>query len=332
MADKRKMSERKIKVVAIVLFSLTLLCALVFIGRYLYLKYSFVNGSTAVVSENLIGKAPESTSENSVNTLSNSAEEKEAESEKETENFSEKVTEKVSSKPSEKVTEKAAESFSVNPTEKATVKATEKPTEKATDSDKTDIENSTIDSGIKNNSPTLELYKKHPSDNEEFEVFNMLPGDTVTKYFCVKISHDGDVTLRFNAEVTEQTKNLADVLYIKITHLDRGTVLYNGTFADMDINGYAELFKASSQTQSTAYYQITVNLPTSVKNEHQAAMLKADFNWYVSDGQQSLTTPKTGDNSNILLYVVLCACSLAFILVLIFFRRRSKEEDNQNEA
>lgn len=61
-------------------------------------------------------------------------------------------------------------------------------------------------------SPTLELYKRHASDNEAFDVSNMVPGDKVTKDFTVRIHHNDPLTLYFKAEVTEQTKKLGDVL------------------------------------------------------------------------------------------------------------------------
>ncbi len=316
MADKKVMSESKFKAVAAVLFSLTLLCAVIFVGRYFYLKYSFINSATAVVSQNLIGKAPESSKDDSVNVLGNKVEETQAVTETTAENVSENITDKAEVK-AEANSQSTSESF-----------VSEMQTSSGTDF----TSNTPIGSDVKDNAPMLELYKKHPTDNEKFEVQNMLPGDEITKYFCVKISHKSDVTLGFNAEMTEETKRLSDVLFIKITHIENGNVLYNGTFADMNINGYSELFKADGNTESTAYYKITVTLPTSVKNEHQAAMLKADFNWYVADGEESLTTPKTGDSSNIIWYIVISACSLAFVLFLIFFRRRSKEDDEQLEA
>lgn len=57
----------------------------------------------------------------------------------------------------------------------------------------------------------LELYQGKPSDNQKFEVLNMLPGDSVTQYFCIKAYHNADITLYFNAEVTEETKSLSNV-------------------------------------------------------------------------------------------------------------------------
>lgn len=140
--------------------------------------------------------------------------------------------------------------------------------------------------------PVLELYEGHPGDNEPFKVDNMLPGDLVTRYFCVKAYHTGEIELMFRANVTEQTKSLGDVLHIKVTHLDSGRVLCDAAFSDVQGQSFAQALIAGGQGESTAYYQIDVSMDTSVGNEYQAAMLKADFEWYV-EGEQPVPTEST---------------------------------------
>ncbi len=178
---------------------------------------------------------------------------------------------------------------------------------------------------------TISLYKGQPDDNERFKVENMFPGDTEVRYYQVKVNHRGEISLFFKAEVTEQTKALGDVLNIKITHLETGKVLYDGTFNNMSADGYSELLPKSSTRETTAYYKIEVSLPTSVGNEHQAAMLEADFHWYVKD-EGELEPPPTGDNSNIVLWTVLGASSAALILLLILVRRKKDEDEEEDYA
>lgn len=172
---------------------------------------------------------------------------------------------------------------------------------------------------------SIELYKGKASDNEKFTVNNMLPGDTEIKYFAVKVNHHKNVDVFFNAEVTEQTKALGEVLHIKVTHLENEKVLYDGTFADLNKDGYSELFATNNSTETVAYYKIEVSLPTSVGNEHQQAKLMADFNWSVLD-TDALDSPQTGDTSNIVLWFVLMLSSLAMMIILLFFRRKIEEE------
>ncbi len=177
---------------------------------------------------------------------------------------------------------------------------------------------------------SIELYKGKTSDNEKFTAENMLPGDNETKYFAVRVNHHKNVDVFFNAEVTEQTKALGEVLHIKVTHLENDNVIYNGSFADMNKDGYSELFATDSSTETIAYYKIEVSLPTSTGNEYQAASLLADFNWYVTD-TDALDSPQTGDTSNIMLWFIIMLCSLGMIIILLFSKRKEKEDENAKQ-
>ena len=174
----------------------------------------------------------------------------------------------------------------------------------------------------------LELYAGRPDANQRFEVSNMLPGDSETKYFCVKAYHDADIDLFFRADVSEQTKSLGDVLHSKVTHPDTGRVLCDAPFSEIDGQKVSELLTANAEGETTAYYQIDVSLDTSEGNEYQAARLAADFEWYVED-EGGLTPPQTGDTTNLTLWITLAASSLLLILLLLLTRRRKEEGQHE---
>ena len=125
--------------------------------------------------------------------------------------------------------------------------------------------------------------------------------------------------------MTEQTKNLGDVLHIRVTHLETGKVLCDAPFAEVNGKEFPELLKSNNEKATTAYYQIDVSLDTSVGNEYQAAKLTADFKWYVKD-EGSLTPPQTGDNTNITLWIVLAVSSFLLMLLLLWKRRKEDEQ------
>ncbi len=202
---------------------------------------------------------------------------------------------------------------------------TEQPTDR-TETEATAPTEST-EANAEDKAVVLALYKGQASDNESFQVQNLLPGDTEVKHFALKVSHHADVTVYFNAEITEQTKSLADVLHIKVTRMENGRVIYDGTWADMNTAGYGETLTATQSTETVAYYKIEVSLPTTAGNEYQGAKLTADFTWTVKD-TDALDPPPTGDNSPITLYFTVMCCSLAVIMILLFFRRREKEDKN----
>ncbi len=188
-------------------------------------------------------------------------------------------------------------------------------------------ENSLIDAaGQQQTAAAIALYKGQPTDNEKFQAQNMFPGDTEMKYFAVQVRHHADVTLYFQAEITGQTKQIADVLHIKVTRQENGKVIYDGTFADLNPGGYGELLAADQSTETVAYYKIEVSLPTSVGNEYQAAQLTADFSWFVKD-TGPLDSPKTGDHNRIILGAVIMCGSLAVLFLLFFIKHREKERE-----
>ncbi len=171
----------------------------------------------------------------------------------------------------------------------------------------------------------ITLYQSKPEDNRPFKALGMLPGDSVTQYYCVKVTHSENVAVFFGTEITAQTKALANVLNITVTHLDTGKVLYTGPLSGISNDGYGEPFNANNKKETVAYYKIDVSLPTSAGNEYQDAMLECDFTWFVKDAE-SLDQPVLGDNGSIYLFAALAVFSAALLILLIFARRKYKEE------
>ncbi|MDO4618572.1 MAG: LPXTG cell wall anchor domain-containing protein [Clostridia bacterium] len=129
----------------------------------------------------------------------------------------------------------------------------------------------------------VELYRGNAEGNLSFRVMDMLPGDIETKTYNIKVHHHANLKVYFTAVVMDETKNLSDILNIKVTHVENNNVIYDGSFADMTMDGYEEYFYASQGKITVATYKIEVSLPTSAGNEYQSAMLKADFMWFVKD-------------------------------------------------
>lgn len=172
----------------------------------------------------------------------------------------------------------------------------------------------------------LELYKSKPEDNEKFEVENMLPGDTVTRYFCVRVNHGEALDLYFTADITGQTKQLGDVLEIKVTRVGEDTALCDLPFSEADGREYKTSVAENGGGVTDVYYRIDVSLDTSVGNEYQAAGLTADFKWFVKD-ESGLVSPGTGDTSITVLWALLAASSAALIILLPVYRKGDKKRE-----
>ena len=168
---------------------------------------------------------------------------------------------------------------------------------------------------------TLSLYGGKPEDNAPFNVVNMLPGDAVTQNYNVRVSHSGDVTVRLRAIIRPGYEKLAEVLMLRV-ELPAGETLYDGLMRDMPRSVNHKL-TASGSTTSDLEYELTAYLDTSVGNEYQNQELVADFHWWVEGKEQShLDSPKTGDDSRIVIFAVAAAAASIAVIILPVWRRR----------
>lgn len=175
----------------------------------------------------------------------------------------------------------------------------------------------------------IELYNKQPEDNTPFNVGNMFPGDSETKYFRVQVSYCNKVTVHYKAAVREGYEKLAEVLKVKVKLLTTGETMYDGLMRDMPDSVTYKLASAKSTTDEL-YYEITAYLDTGVGNEYQNKDLIADFSWWVEETGNLEPSPKTGDNANILLWICLAAVSGSVMIFLLFARRRREEEETND--
>lgn len=214
---------KRLKIATIVLAVLLVLSAGGLAARYLYLYFTSPAQTTAEVPNNLIGEEPENSSEENSGASDGAA------------------------SPSETVSSDEENESGLS----------------SSDNGESDTADDTSGAGSNENSPpaadkppasVLELYAGRPDANQKFEVSHMLPGDSVTKYFCIRAYHDTDIPLFFKTDVTEQTKSLGDVLHIQVTHMDTGKVLCDAPFSEVDGQEFSELLAKNAQEETTAYY------------------------------------------------------------------------------
>mgnify|MGYP002538091989 FL=1 len=174
---------------------------------------------------------------------------------------------------------------------------------------------------------TIELYNKQAEENTPFQVGNMFPGDSETKYFRVRVSYHDKITVHYKATVRPGYEKLAEVLKVRVNLLSTGETMYDGLMRDMPESLTHKLASKKSTTDEL-YYEITAYLDTSVGNDYQNKDLIADFKWWVEETGNLDDSPQTGDTSNILLWAVLAAGSLGMIIILLVTRRRKEDEEN----
>lgn len=172
----------------------------------------------------------------------------------------------------------------------------------------------------------LYLHSRNEGDNTPFRAVNMFPGDTEVKYFCVRVSHKGNVTVRYHADIRNGYEKLAEVLRCRVVLLSTGEVLYDGLMRDMP-ESINHPLDTDTPVISELYYEIDAYLDTSVGNEYQNKDLVADFRWWVEE-VDNLDIPQTGDGG-VAIYVGLAAASL--LLIVFLWKRGRKEEADCGE-
>lgn len=176
----------------------------------------------------------------------------------------------------------------------------------------------------------LSLHNKATEDNVPFQAVNMFPGDAETNYFCVQVSYQEGVTVRFGADIRSGYEKFAEVLKCKVVLLSTGEILYDGLMKDMPASLDHYLYSAEGTT-SELYYEITAYLDTSVRNEYQNKALVADLHWWVDGEEQEhlIEAPKTGDEANMHLYAGLWITSLCMLLLL--WTKAKKEVQHESK-
>lgn len=171
----------------------------------------------------------------------------------------------------------------------------------------------------------MKLYNRQPEDNIPFEVENMLPGDSETKYFGVQVSYCNALTVNFRATVRDGYEKLAEVMKIRIKLLSTDEIVYDGLMRDMPSCVTYKLYSEKDTTEEF-YYEITAYLDTSVGNEYQNKSLIADFNWSVEEVSNLVSPPRTGSMTHMAAWCDL-AVSSAFVIVILLIARKRKEDD-----
>lgn len=178
------------------------------------------------------------------------------------------------------------------------------------------------------------IITQKPEKNRPFKVNNMLPGDSETKNYQVSVSYEGDIIVRYHADIRAGYEKLAEVLMVRVRLLDTDECMYDGLMRDMpeSLNHRLETNKI---TQSELDYEITVYLDTSVGNEYQNCKSIVDFRWWVEEVEN--LNPANPSNITSLLprntlnwiIVILQAVLIIFIPFSQFCMRRKKVKNEK---
>ena len=151
--------------------------------------------------------------------------------------------------------------------------------------------------GSAQNGVRLTLYNNQTTQNDRFTVANMLPGDSISKYFCIRAYHNKDIPLYFTVENLEDTNRLQDVLKLRVTRLSDGVILCDVPVGGIVGKAFSQVLTANGAGMSDAWYSITAYMDTDTGNEYQQARLEVDFKWYCEGEEGSADSGLTGSET-----------------------------------
>ncbi len=161
----------------------------------------------------------------------------------------------------------------------------------------------------------LFLYKGNSNVNEQFDVMNMLPGDSVKNNYQIKVKHKDKIELYFKVDIKRQTNELSEILNIKIVNLNNEEILYNGKIKDIKEHFILLNIDKNNNNETITDIEITVSLPTTAGNKYQSSLLNADFTWYVLN-EDVLIPPVTILGVDITIFISLTVIGLILIVVM----------------
>ena len=144
------------------------------------------------------------------------------------------------------------------------------------------------DTASENNEKVIDLYRGKTGENEPFICTNMLPGDSVSRFFRLKVTHTGETTVSFSMRYTSESV-LAEILCVKVTLSTTGEVMYDGLISEMPTKLEHKIAAEGTQT-SQVVYQVTVYMPTEATAEYMGKTVTAEFEWSAPE-VETLATP-----------------------------------------
>ena len=163
----------------------------------------------------------------------------------------------------------------------------------------------------------------------------VMPGDTLTHQITVKNNADNKVKVKIyirSLGAHEDSKAFLSQLGLKVDKSDDNDMAY---MFDAAANETAQLtdwvYLGMLYSGGEVNLDVTLNVPVELPNEYQNKIGYLDWEFMIEEFPVEPDDPKapqTGDNSNAGLWFALMLCSGAMLIILLFWRKKDKENEN----
>ena len=162
----------------------------------------------------------------------------------------------------------------------------------------------------------------------------VMPGDTLTQKITVKNDADNKVKVKIyirSLGAHEDSKEFLSQLGLKVAKSEDNEMAY---MFDAAANETAQLtdwvYLGTLYSGGEVNLDVTLNVPVELPNEYQNKIGYLDWEFMIEEFPVEPDDPKppqTGDNSNMGLWLALMLCSGAMLIILLFWRKKDKENE-----
>lgn len=162
----------------------------------------------------------------------------------------------------------------------------------------------------------------------------VMPGDTLTQKITVKNDADNKVKVKIyirSLGAHEDSKEFLSQLGLKVKKSSDNNMAY---MFDAAANETAQLTDwvclGTLYSGGEVNLDVTLNVPVELPNEYQNKIGYLDWEFMIEEFPVEPDDPKppqTGDNSNMGLWLALMLCSGAMLIILLFWRKKDKENE-----
>lgn len=167
---------------------------------------------------------------------------------------------------------------------------------------------------------------------------NMVPGGKYNDQLNIENGSKKTYALYMQVIPLQQDQKRDELLELISMKVSLGNkVLYEGTASGKEYgNGNLQnvIYLGTYKSGEKDKIQVNLELDKNVGLEYCDLLTKNDWKFMVTeinhpDNPKEIKPPKTGDETNISIYVALMGCAVAGIIVILRFRKKEKSSDNK---